>query len=73
MPRAKPLTETQIKNRVIEKVSSAGIKTEYEFLALSPAEIIKLLPDVTRDEFRIILDLQKSIKEKKLFSYLCSN
>ena len=73
MPRAKPLNNTQIKCRVIDKLRTAGINTEYDLLALSPADTVKLMPDITREEFSVILDLQKNVKDKRLYSYLCED
>ena len=69
---AKSLSPQQMKCKVLEMIQDAGIRTEKEFLALSPAAVVSSLPDITTAEFRIILDMQNSIREKKLFSYLCS-
>lgn len=73
MAKTKRLSPQQMKIKVLEMIQETGIRTEKELLALSPAAIVKSMPDVSTEEFRIICDMQESIREKKLFSYLCSD
>lgn len=70
---AKAITLKQKKIKVLEMLLAAGIKGNSEFLAMSAADMVNSFPDLKTDEFRVICDMQDAVREKKLFSYLCSD
>ena len=59
----------QNKIRTIAKLSENGITTEKQLLAMKMESVLKL-PDVKIQEITIINELQQSIRNNKLFSYL---
>lgn len=59
------------KIKILEKVVNTGIKSETDFISLTPADMIKSIPELTTDEFRILCDIQDSVRAGALFSFLC--
>lgn len=59
----------QRKIKVMSKLFANGYKTETELQALSLEAIMKI-QGITMDELRMIMALQRSVKNRLLFSYL---
>lgn len=66
---AKSKRKTKIK--VLDLLQTAKMKDENEFLSMTVADMVKAFPELTTEEFRILCDIQDSVREKRLFSYLC--
>ena len=62
-------TTLQQKIRVLNKLFDSGYKTEKDLQQLNMAKILAI-PSITVPDMTIILDLQISSKNNKLFSYL---
>ena len=59
----------QQKIKTISKLNENGITTEKDLLALN-IESAYSIPGIVLQDFGVIAQLQKSIKENKLYSYL---
>lgn len=59
----------QRKVKVMAKLFANGCRTESELQSLSMAAILKI-QGITMDDLRIIMELQKSVKNRSLYSYL---
>lgn len=59
----------QRKVKVMAKLFASGCKTESELQSLSMEAILKI-QGITMDDLRTIMALQKSVKNRSLFSYL---
>lgn len=55
--------------KVLSKLYESGCKNEKELQALSMESLLKI-PDISVDDMRIIIEVQKQTKANKLFSYL---
>ena len=73
MPKIKNPKKIQNKLKILEKIQSAGIKSEQEFISFTPADLFNKFPDIATDELMIMCEIQCSVKENKLFSYLCND
>lgn len=56
---------------VLDKLIGTGIKGKPEFLRMSLADLVYSIPDLEADELHIMHELQDSIRDNKLFEYLC--
>lgn len=68
---AKQVSVRTKKMKLLEKVIDAGLTTEEKIIAMTPADMVQL-PDITTEELRLLCDLQDSIKNGALFTFLCS-
>ena len=59
----------QRKVKVMAKLFASGCKTEGELQSLSMEAILRL-PGITMEDLRIMMALQKSVKNRSLYSYL---
>lgn len=59
----------QRKVKVMTKLFASGCKTESELQSLSMEAILQI-QGITMDDLRTIMALQKSVKNRSLFSYL---
>lgn len=59
----------QRKVKVMAKLFASGCRTESELQSLSMEAILKI-QGITMDNLRIIMELQKSVKNRSLYSYL---
>ncbi len=59
----------QRKVKVMAKLFASGYRTESELQSLSMEAILKI-QGITMDDLRIIMSLQKSVKNRSLYSYL---
>lgn len=59
----------QRKVKVMAKLFASGCRTESELQSLSMEAILKI-QGITMDDLRIIMSLQKSVKNRSLYSYL---
>ena len=59
----------QRKVKVMAKLFASGCRTESELQSLSMEAIMKI-QGITKDDLRIIMSLQKSVKSRSLYSYL---
>lgn len=68
---AKPLTNRQKKNRLIERLITAEVISSDIIAAMNPAEFVTKIPDITSEELRMLLDLQEVVKDGALYDWLC--
>lgn len=66
---AKQISELQKKQRILEKLLSLGIKTEEELKKLTPNSLTKD-ESISFTELLLIYEMQESVKENRLFSFL---
>lgn len=68
---AKIQKETQKRMKILEKVISLGCKTEEDIKKLTPKDLMKddSLPFT---DLLLIYDLQESVKNNRLFSFLAN-
>ncbi len=66
---AKIVSETQKRVKIIEKLISAGITTEERIKKLTPAELTGY-KDITFADILLICELQESVKNNKVISFL---
>ena len=59
----------QQKTNVLKILRDNNIKTEKELQGL-PAENMLKIPDITIQDMQVIIDLQKSVRAGRLYSYL---
>ena len=59
----------QRKVKVMAQLFAIGCKTEGELQSLSMEAILRL-PGITMEDLRIMMALQKSVKNRSLYSYL---
>ena len=59
----------QQKTSVLKKLRDNNIRNEKELQNL-PAEDMLKIPDITVQEMQVIIDLQKSVRAGRLYSYL---
>ena len=59
----------QRKVNAMAKLFASGCRTENELQSLSMEAILKI-QGITMDDLRIIMELQKSVKKRSLYSYL---
>lgn len=62
-------TNFQQKTRVLNKLFSAGVKTEKDLQKLTLENILEI-KNITIPEMAIITELQKQVKSGTLYSYL---
>ena len=58
--------------KAIEKLYSAGIRTQEQLMATTVKEMAEI-PDATNDDVRIMLDIQKYSGIGMLYRYLCED
>ncbi len=68
---AKQISVRTKKIKLLEKVIDAGLNTEEKIAGMTPAEMVQL-PDITTEELRLLCDLQDSMKNGTLFTFLCT-
>ena len=68
---AKQISVRTKKIKLLEKVIDAGLNTEEKIAEMTPAEMVQL-PDITTEELRLLCDLQDSMKNGTLFTFLCT-
>ena len=61
--------ETQKRMKILEKVISLGIKTEEDMKKLTPKDLMKD-ESLTFADLMLIYDLQESVKNNRLFTFL---
>ncbi len=61
--------ETQKRMKILEKVISLGIKTEEDIKKLTPKDLMKD-ESLTFADLMLIYDLQESVKNNRLFTFL---
>lgn len=66
---AKAQNETQKRIKILEKLFSLGIKTEEDVKKLTPKDLMKD-ESLTFADVLMIYDLQESIKNNRLYSFL---
>lgn len=66
---AKMQSETQKRMKILEKVISLGYKTEEDVKKLTPKDLMKD-ECLTFTDLLLIYDLQESVKNNRLFSFL---
>ena len=59
----------QQKLKVLQKLRDNAIKSEKELQSLTAERMVKI-PGITVQEMEIIIELQKSVKNGKLYTYL---
>ena len=59
----------QQKTNVLKKLRDNNIRSEKELQNLPAEEMLKI-PDITVQEMQTIIDLQKSVRAGRLYSYL---
>ena len=68
----KETSTLQTRVRVLEKLFKAGVGTKKELQELSMETILQI-PGISVPDMVIITQLQKSVRDKKLYSYLGGN
>ena len=70
---AKTLSLKQKKMKVLEQLQAFGIKDELSFITMTAADMVKAFPDLSKEEFRIICDMQDAVHDNTLFSFLSAD
>lgn len=71
--KAKVTSITQKRLKVLEHIQSTGIKTENEFLSMTAQDMVSSFPDISTEDFKIMCEIQCSVRDNNLFTYLCGN
>ena len=56
--------------KLLERIFNVGFTDEKSILAIQLEDLEKI-PDITPMDIKIILDLKKAIKSKKMIAFLC--
>lgn len=72
MPKAKSISIKDKKLKILGDIQATGIRSEKEFLAMTALDMVNSFPDNSTEDFKIMCELQCSVRENTLFAYLCS-
>ena len=75
MPKAKAKVTsiTQKRLKVLEHIQATGVKTENEFLSMTAQDMVNSFPDISTEDFKIMCEIQCSVRDNNLFAYLCGS
>ncbi|MBR0349306.1 MAG: hypothetical protein IIX16_06670 [Clostridia bacterium] len=71
MPKRAKTSKIQSKFEMIEKLALHGITTEEQIKKLTPKEALSM-DEISFDDISLIHQIQDSVKENKVFSFLTS-
>lgn len=68
--KKKELTAFQRRAQILMKIKNIGVRTEKELLSLSLEQLLQA-QDITIEDLRDLLEVQRQVKAHTLFSWLC--